>query len=360
MARHLIGLIDGTWVSADTSILNQTYSNIYKLGMLMSNYSQRQKGGKREANVVFYSRGLGAQKSKILRYTSGGFAAGLDEEIADVYINLASNYQRHDKIYLFGFSRGAVIARAVAGIVGMIGLLEDRHINCYKDVWDTYRKGHRPSRTLIDKCHKSSPKIEFLGVFDTVYGGNDTRRRRLRRLGFHNEILPETIKYAVHILALDDRRTFFKPIPWSAGSADNAEQIWMPGVHSDIGGTCVHEFLGDVSLLTMIDRIRSKTYLKFYEDDLDLLHDKVTNQLDQNNIVIANEMGSRWWKLARRASRTYEANHLNQFIHPITDAMKDREVHYKGRRRQKYQLHPSFTGLKSFSELEFYQFREAE
>jgi len=72
--------------------------------------------------IVFYSRGLGAV-SGIRKYTAGGFAYGIKEEIEDVYINIASNYVpseepgKSDKIYLYGFSRGAVIARVVAGLI---------------------------------------------------------------------------------------------------------------------------------------------------------------------------------------------------------------------------------------------------
>ncbi|QWG18703.1 DUF2235 domain-containing protein [Bradyrhizobium sediminis] len=352
MTRHLICLIDGTWVSADTSVLNQTYSNIYKLGMLLSNYSKL--GAVLEDNIIFYSRGLGAQGKKILRYTAGGFAAGLDEEIADVYVNLASNYQAGDKIYLFGFSRGAVIARAVAGIIGTVGLLKDRYINCYKDVWETYRSGDVPTDELAEKCYNDAGGIEFLGVFDTVYGGNDSKEKRLRRLGFHNDRLPGNIQHAVHIVSLDDRRTFFRPILWTTGSGKNGEQIWVPGVHSNIGGTYLHEFLGDVSLLAMVDRIRSKTRLAFYEEKLKALHSDVIESLDEMKVVISDEMESWLWKIARRASRVCDGRHLNQFLHPVVDVMQQQPVHYKGRRLEKYRLHPSFEQITRYSDFQFY------
>ena len=352
MARHLICLIDGTWVSADTSVLNQTYSNIYKLGMFLSNYSRR--GAALEDNIIFYSRGLGAQRKRILKYTAGSFAAGLEEEIADVYINLASNYQAGDRIYLFGFSRGAVIARAVAGIIGTVGLLRDRYINCYKEVWETYLSGKTPVRELADKCYDDARSIEFLGVFDTVYGGIDSKEERLRRLGFHNDRLPGNIRHAVHIVSLDDRRTFFRPILWATGSGKNGEQIWVPGVHSNIGGTYLDEFLGDVSLLAMVDRIRSKTRLTFYEEKLRDLHSGVIKSLDEMKVVVSNEMESWLWMIARRASRICDDTHLNQFLHPVVDVIKQQPVHYKGRRLEKYRLHPSFEPIKRYSGFEFY------
>ena len=33
--------------------------------------------------------------------------------IADLYVNLCCNYQPNDRIYIFGFSRGAVVARGI-------------------------------------------------------------------------------------------------------------------------------------------------------------------------------------------------------------------------------------------------------
>jgi hypothetical protein len=49
------------------------------------------------------------------------------------------------------------------------------------------------------------------------------------------------------------------------------EQIWMPGVHSDIGGVYPEGTLGDLSLITMIDRVKTHTKLQFF-DELDVSH----------------------------------------------------------------------------------------
>jgi uncharacterized protein (DUF2235 family) len=354
MGRHLICLIDGTWVSAETSVLNQTYSNIYKLGMLLANYTKlnySDQNSVREENIVFYSRGLGAQRKLLLRYAAGGFAAGLEEEIADVYINLASNYLPDDKIYFFGFSRGAVIARAVAGLIGTIGLLKDRHINSYKKVWEAFRNKEQPD--LPKKYFSDAKEIEFVGVFDTVYGGNHSKDKLLRRLGFQNIILSQKVRNAVHILSLDDRRVFFRPILWAAGSG-NAEQIWMPGVHSDVGGTLTHEFLGNVSLLAMIDRIRQHTQLGLYVPEVDALHREVLTHLEQSQVVVSNEFESWLWKLSFPSDRIHEGNHLNQSLHPIVEELRQKDVNYRGKELRNYALHPTFKKVTQFAQFKYY------
>src|SRR5260370_5372403 len=62
MTRHLVCLIDGRWVSEDTSVLNQTYSNIFKVEMLLANYSKSNEV--HEDNIIFYSRGARSTEQK--------------------------------------------------------------------------------------------------------------------------------------------------------------------------------------------------------------------------------------------------------------------------------------------------------
>src|SRR5262249_15995965 len=48
---------------------------------------------------------------------------GLAHDIRDAYIFLMRNFQPGDKVYLFGFSRGAYTVRAVASLLYMYGLI---------------------------------------------------------------------------------------------------------------------------------------------------------------------------------------------------------------------------------------------
>src|SRR5580693_4450597 len=49
--------------------------------------------------------------------------AGLLENVADAYRYLMEAYVDGDRVFLFGFSRGAYTARALAGVLNMYGLL---------------------------------------------------------------------------------------------------------------------------------------------------------------------------------------------------------------------------------------------
>ena len=52
------------------------------------------------------------------------FGVGLQQNIEDCYLYLMDRYEEGDKVFLFGFSRGAFTARALAGMLKKCGLLQ--------------------------------------------------------------------------------------------------------------------------------------------------------------------------------------------------------------------------------------------
>jgi uncharacterized protein (DUF2235 family) len=96
--RHLFYLIDGTWLFAGSDKPFDVYSNIYRLNTLLNVDDENGR-----AQIVHYARGLGASGG-IKQFIAGGFAYGIDELIADLYVNVCSNYQPGDKS-IFSVSR---------------------------------------------------------------------------------------------------------------------------------------------------------------------------------------------------------------------------------------------------------------
>jgi uncharacterized protein (DUF2235 family) len=80
----------------------------------------------------FYFSGVGTRRD-FISLASGG---GLDEIVRDAYVNLASNYQPGDELYLFGWSRGAVAARAFAGLISKSGLILCDGLEHFARVWE--------------------------------------------------------------------------------------------------------------------------------------------------------------------------------------------------------------------------------
>ncbi|KAL3302791.1 peptidoglycan binding domain-containing protein [Colletotrichum asianum] len=75
------------------------------------------------AQIVYYHRGAGTDKSLWAKALGGLFGTGVVADIADVYRFVCDNYNTKDEIVFIGFSRGAFTARSVAGMVCAIGLL---------------------------------------------------------------------------------------------------------------------------------------------------------------------------------------------------------------------------------------------
>jgi hypothetical protein len=70
---------------------------------------------------------------------------------------------------------------------------------------------------------------------------------------FQNLSVANNVKRAVHCVALDETRNAFLPslMNWD----DRVEEVWFPGVHSDVGGGYTHDGLARISLDFMVKRL---------------------------------------------------------------------------------------------------------
>src|SRR5262249_52378245 len=121
--------------------------------------------------IFIYSAGVGTTGASS-QLPGGALGEGLDEMILNAYINLASNYEENDKVYLFGFSRGAVAARALCGLISHSGLLKANSSWLIEHAWRYFvgGPGGVPYLEHIGKDTYQDIEIEFLGVWDTVSG----------------------------------------------------------------------------------------------------------------------------------------------------------------------------------------------
>jgi uncharacterized protein (DUF2235 family) len=86
--------------------------------------------------VAYYDPGIGTLSifDRVLGKRIGailgqGFGWGLRDNIEDAYLYLMDRYQPGDRVFLFGFSRGAFTARCLAGMLHKIGLLQKGSVN---------------------------------------------------------------------------------------------------------------------------------------------------------------------------------------------------------------------------------------
>lgn len=259
--KRLILCCDGTWNRADQSSNGTPCpTNIVRIAYRIA----KRKDDLRQ--IVYYSQGVGTGNS-LDRFTGGAFGSGVDDNIFDAYRFLVANYEPDDQLFLFGFSRGAFTARSIAGMIRKCGILKREFVERYMEATSMYRSDESPDAEVPTgfRHHYSvngdqETPIHFIGVWDTV-GSLGIPLSGLRNLTkrdhqFHDTELSGSVKNACHALAIDEQRSPFKPTLWQykPKEGQSVEQMWFPGVHSNVGGGYPHRSLADLSLEWMIKK----------------------------------------------------------------------------------------------------------
>ena len=255
MPKNIVFCADGTWNHPHSpAMVEEADTNVYKLSQMIENSS---------AQRVFYDDGVGADGSAIGRILGGAFGAGLFQKVKDGYTAIAHVYQPGDRIYIFGFSRGAYTARSVSGMITACGLpTQGFQPQLVDTAFSAYRERDKEKRAAIlktlDEFVLDVAKVQMLGVWDTVgalgipgalFGQNDHII-----YGFLDTELHPNVLNAFHALAIDERRKEFAPTLWTSNPApgQTLEQVWFTGVHSDVGGGYTNSGLSEITLNWML------------------------------------------------------------------------------------------------------------
>ncbi|ORX99880.1 hypothetical protein BCR34DRAFT_628109 [Clohesyomyces aquaticus] len=290
--RRLVVCCDGTWQSSVIGSDNVP-SNVTKLCRLIKRLGDDPKkdSNRKWHQIVYYDGGIGTGAlSSWDKTKQGGTGLGLAENVIEAYNFIALNYQPGDEIFCFGFSRGAYTARAVAGLVTDIGVIQTRYMQIFpelyrryksnkhgvkfqdSDAWKEYVNGKprkdapntvNASKEQIDAQKWEIPphpdiaipgsnKVKVVGVWDTVGSLGIPELWRFDNMwsrskyAFHNVSLNENIEHAFHALALDEHRKAFLPTLWyiptdlknrkKPQDLPELKQVWFPGVHINCGG----------------------------------------------------------------------------------------------------------------------------
>src|SRR5919206_445108 len=275
MARSIVILCDGTWNTPATKTA---------IEWLAENCESD------AAQLVHYDPGVGTG-DWFDHVLGGAIGTGLSRNVQQAYARLLEvGYQPGDRVFLFGFSRGAFTARSLAGFVAAVGILNDPDL--IRLAWLYYRLHSGPHDPLAVRLlgdwlagrKRCDGAVWCVGVFDTVgalgipfsvpqtvadSGLADELARfgldhiiavagelqaLLRRpiVGFHDTTLGPHVAHARQALAIDERREAFLPTFWSAAPAQpwmyaedgsrvpvpdpSVRQLWFAGAHSDVGG----------------------------------------------------------------------------------------------------------------------------
>ena len=275
MVRRLIVCSDGTWNSPDDVDRGKVKpTNITKLSRAILPLDSKGK-----SQIVFYDEGVGTGWGQ--RFVGGITGKGLSDNVLDGYRFLSHNYSTGDEIYLFGFSRGAYTSRSLSGFIALAGIVDKKDVFYLEQLYELYKQedANLKIKSLIQKKQIKTfyPRIKMLGVFDTVgalgipLGGLNKVLAGLDLIEFqfHDVKLSDSVDYAYHALAIDEKRVPFEPTLWSQKSdaTIEMEQRWFTGVHSNIGGGYNPDGLANLALQYMV-RKAAATGLEFNLDYL--------------------------------------------------------------------------------------------
>lgn len=215
-----------------------------------------------EEQLLFYDPGVGtlpepgyvSALGKWFSKVAGlAFGAGLFDKVADAYRFLMEHWRPGDRVFVFGFSRGAYTARALAALLHIYGLLPSGSENLLPYVLRLFRA----SRNQLRKSKEKQDTFwalcdEFRETFSRAIPGCPDRRFPIHFLGLFDTVssvgwawdplrLPNTAKNPSvasvrHAISIDERRCFFRQNTFTAAPGQDLQERWFAGVHSDVGG----------------------------------------------------------------------------------------------------------------------------
>ena len=297
MSKNIVVLSDGTGQDGGTG----HDSNVYKLYIMLEDRTEDQ--------IVYYDQGVGTDWRKV---SGNAFGVGFTANIIQCYRFIFENYNAGDKIFLFGFSRGAATVRSLASFIHYFGILPKSRSALIKQAFQLYESGLQPvtqdketileedtrkfmqrltergsqiindasyqiyralRKDLNDKANQFTiahpnmwVEVEFLGVWDTVPALGVVPLASLSlvvdrlpwwRHSFHDFTLHRSVKNAYQVLSIDDDREWFRPTIWNQYGDENRQkikQVWFSGAHTDVGGGFAEAGLSDITLEWMVQK----------------------------------------------------------------------------------------------------------
>lgn len=257
--RQLVLLCDGTNNNLSG---RQADTHVVLLAELLARYPDPDR-------LVYYDPGVGnpgqlpgttvtdKARRALDRVNGLAFGRGLYDNVAEGYQFLMAHWRPGDRIFVFGFSRGAFTARSIAGMVNAFGIVDHHQETLVSSLVATYFSQPTPARqAIVDQAARlfgqgtapaARPVVHFVGVWDTVasvglppFGLKISTRPTLDNKCF---------RHVRHALALDEQRAQFLPRPYAQddgayrmanGESGDILQRWFRGAHCDVGGGNPH------------------------------------------------------------------------------------------------------------------------
>jgi uncharacterized protein (DUF2235 family) len=189
----------------------------------------------------YYIKGVGARTDEA--FDGNLWGAGMDERLQEAYRWLSKLHTTEpDKLfdlYVFGFSRGAYLARTFCWLLNNHPLPMDAN-----DCAAIYAEFKGKAALDLHQIQSANTQVKMLGLWDTVKSTPiypDT----------YDAALAPNVKLAYHAMAIDELRANFSVMRLDD---PRAEEVWFAGVHSDVGGGYQNsQGLSNITLEWMVD-----------------------------------------------------------------------------------------------------------
>jgi len=251
VARNLVLCFDGT-----NNQFGPENTSVVRLVQVLDRDQTKQR--------LYYDPGVGtlpepnvvtAAEKKVSEWVGLAFGAGLPGKVEAAYSYLMDYYEPDDRVFLFGFSRGAYAARVLAGLLHALGLLPRGGHNLVPYAMRLFKAVRTAGAAGADAGTSSYWRLcdEFRWTFARpAPGGGDQRRFRVHFLGVWDTVSsvgwvwdPATFPFTArnpsvgvvrHAVAVDERRAFFRQNLMQPSEGQDFREVWFPGVHADVGG----------------------------------------------------------------------------------------------------------------------------
>lgn len=278
--------------------------------------------------LVYYDPGVGtlapaAAHSAVRRWVSllieKAFGAGLKDNVAQAYRYVMEHWRPGDAVYIFGFSRGAYTARALAGMLLRPGLMRSGSENLlpyavekyainrpfHADEFERWAEFARAfcwrteGEPLFSTVRQNNPNqvwhyavpVAYLGLWDTVKAAGFLRFGTLRWP--YTRSLPNVARIR-HAVSIDERRRPYREY-LVEGHPQGLEERWFAGVHADVGGTFMPDHrLATIALKWIVDGAVGNLAI-----DVDAYREQCAVTEDFASAPIHNN-GKLWYLVGRR------------------------------------------------------------
>jgi uncharacterized protein (DUF2235 family) len=261
--KRIVICADGTWNQRDQ--IDKATKKRRPTDVTKTARAVRPRSSNGTDQVVCYHDGVGTAEG-LDKFTGGAFGRGIENNIRELYRFLVYNYDEGDDIYFFGFSRGAFTVRTLVGFMYKVGLVQKDDDYYVPELYAYYESGKGADSDEYKLAYhnikdpRACPPIKFIGVWDTVgalgapgFLGQVFNKNKYL---YHDLNLNANIQNAYQALAIDEQRKPFAPNIWTRppGWTGTLEQVWFPGVHSNIGGGYAPDGLANEALHWLVEK----------------------------------------------------------------------------------------------------------